>query len=820
MSDTKWVTGYKILNNYVIEDVLGVGGASTVYLVRRLTDSTQFALKAIYIDKLDSTSNHQLLFNELRTWIDLPEHPNITTCRFFKTIERNIGIFADYVDGGSLKDWIQSRKLTRLDEIIDVAIQCAYAFQLAHDHGVIHQDVKPGNVLMTRDGIPRITDFGLARLTSGKLSGNGSESHLDTNHSSTRGFTMAYCSPEQFQQTELTASTDIWSFGVMFAQMLTGELLTKIGYLADEAFHYDFENQPGAPYQTVPDSIVQILDKCIQREPQDRWQSFNELNAKLHQVFYLEFGREYHRSKPEIITVQKLAKTSHDRKTENGLIWDDPLDWLEKAFTHANRDLSEMDMMIPEQTGSRTSQALRDLEIYEIALKIYRSQSEIDSRMPAEDLVPILLSKALVHEGVSDWKGSINTRDQAIKILEDCVYNDSKSDLTGSLSIALMQQGWILCRIGEIKPCMDCYEKARVLREFMFKNDQTPELAVELSKSYAGIGEALSKQKRFREGQINFDKAVDLLYQVVFEQEKHEYAHMLAVYYQTRAFLLKRYVEPSETLEYLDKAMDIMENRVNFDTDEFDIYIISDFSLKRAIITREFEKYDDALYHLNRAIKILENAVYQENRNELSPDLAEAYHHKSKTLNGMKNYRDAGLFIDEAITILDRLVNIESREDLAESLSDTYEEKAQLLIDNGDKWAAIKFLTKATELLKWLIYTDGQTELRENLARVCLKQAELYTAQKDYHSVVHIYEPVVQIYKSLVYEDSRKEYREPLARTQCEMAYALMQIGNISSAKSLVRDGMKLLDSLVERTKIQDLKAYHKKMKQLLKRLL
>ena len=112
---------------------------------------------------LKDDAHRKAFLAELQTWIDLPEHPNIVPCRFFRTVGDEIVIFADYIAGGSLAEWIARRKLIKLENILDVAIQFAWGLHAVHERGLIHQDVKPGNVLMTPDGVPMVTDFGLTR---------------------------------------------------------------------------------------------------------------------------------------------------------------------------------------------------------------------------------------------------------------------------------------------------------------------------------------------------------------------------------------------------------------------------------------------------------------------------------------------------------------------------------------------------------------------------------------------------------------------------------------------------------------------------------
>src|SRR5262249_58345974 len=137
---------------------------------------------------------------------------------FFRTIGAEELIFAEFVAGGALADWIHARKLTRLEQILDVAIQFAWGLHAAHERGLIHRDVKPGNVLLTHDGVVKVTDFGLSQA----LEGSGA-------------MTPAYCSPEQANRQRLTRATDTWSWGLSVLEMFTGELTWGHGTAAPDA---------------------------------------------------------------------------------------------------------------------------------------------------------------------------------------------------------------------------------------------------------------------------------------------------------------------------------------------------------------------------------------------------------------------------------------------------------------------------------------------------------------------------------------------------------------------------------------------------------
>jgi serine/threonine protein kinase len=141
------------LNDFVVERVLGEGGMGKVYLMKSQTTGMRFAVKRA---KGLSEGERRNFLAELQTWIDLPEHPNLVPCRFFRTVGDEVLIFAEYVEGGSLKNWIDSRRLYEggtqrtLERLLDTAIQFAWGLHCVHELGLVHQDVKPANVRWTR----------------------------------------------------------------------------------------------------------------------------------------------------------------------------------------------------------------------------------------------------------------------------------------------------------------------------------------------------------------------------------------------------------------------------------------------------------------------------------------------------------------------------------------------------------------------------------------------------------------------------------------------------------------------------------------------
>ena len=277
-----------------------------VYLLRSRSTASRFAVKRA---KGFKEADRRNFLAELQTWIDLPEHANLVPCRFFRTMGDEVLIFAEYVEGGSLKEWIDSRKLYEggarqaLERMLDVAIQFAWGLHCLHELGLVHQDVKPGNVLMGTDGKtslqgvkPRVTDYGLTRARAAA----GETSSTDPSRSilvSSGGGTPAYWSPEQAAGWPLTHKTDIWSWGVSVLEMFTGEVTWMSGLAAAEVLEQHLRK--GAYDQAIPvmpGRLSDLLRQCFREKPSERLASLSEAVNRLKAIYQESVGRGYNRT--------------------------------------------------------------------------------------------------------------------------------------------------------------------------------------------------------------------------------------------------------------------------------------------------------------------------------------------------------------------------------------------------------------------------------------------------------------------------------------------------------------------------------------------
>lgn len=318
----QWKIGDIILDVYEVRPLrpdkpYAEGGMGVVYRVYHHGWGIDLAVKSPKSSEFRSEQGKRNFERECEAWMRLGLHPNIVTCYYVRRIGGIPRVFAEFVDGGTLWEWIRTRRLYEgsrqevLLRIIDIAIQVAWGLNHAHEHGVIHQDVKPENVLMKGD-VPKVTDFGLARARWAATA-VPSESTKASLTVSWGGMTPAYCSPEQIQaavqaesgvppeqRVKLTRGTDIWSWAVMVLAMFCGRAPCRFGgHTAGEVFESYLKQGPPEKFlPKMPDSLAALLSRCFRRNPEERPRDMVEVSDWLRAVWTELTGERYPRYQP------------------------------------------------------------------------------------------------------------------------------------------------------------------------------------------------------------------------------------------------------------------------------------------------------------------------------------------------------------------------------------------------------------------------------------------------------------------------------------------------------------------------------------------
>jgi serine/threonine protein kinase/tetratricopeptide (TPR) repeat protein len=265
----------KVISHYRILEKLGEGGMGEVYKAEDLKLERIVALKFLPTEFTRNPEAKQRFIHEAKAASAL-EHPNI--CTVFEIDESPEGqsfIAMSYCEGETLKNRIEQGPL-KFNYAIDIAIQCCNGLHKAHEKSIIHRDIKSANIMITEDDQAKIVDFGLAKL-SGKTQ--------LTMEGSTLG-TIAYMSPEQARGDVVDHRSDIWSLGVVLYEMITGQLPFKGEY--DQAVMHSIINETPYPLSglrtALPLDLEKIVNKCLEKNPADRYQHLDELIVDLRHL--------------------------------------------------------------------------------------------------------------------------------------------------------------------------------------------------------------------------------------------------------------------------------------------------------------------------------------------------------------------------------------------------------------------------------------------------------------------------------------------------------------------------------------------------------
>ena len=293
-----------LLNHYQIIRKIGTGGMGEVYLAEDTKLERRVAIKILNAAFDEDESNLKRFFQEAKAASAL-NHPNIIVVHEIGESDGMHYIVIEFVQGLTLNDAIKTKNLSLMQQM-DLSIQIAGALEAAHAVGIVHRDIKPDNIMLRDDGIVKVLDFGLAKLTDKNRSETDFEAQtrelLNTQAGMIMG-TAAYMSPEQTRGKDVDARSDIWSFGVVLFQMLTGKLPFPGETTSDIiAAILKTETPHLAEFVTdIPVELERIVRKTLRKNPNARYQTAGELLEDLKYFRRtLEFGE---RSDPPSLRV-------------------------------------------------------------------------------------------------------------------------------------------------------------------------------------------------------------------------------------------------------------------------------------------------------------------------------------------------------------------------------------------------------------------------------------------------------------------------------------------------------------------------------------
>ena len=402
-----WNMGDVILDLYQVTEFLGEGSFGKVYRVQHRNWNMDLAIK-ILKPEIIAAGGVESFEQEAETWVNLGLHPHIASCYYVRRIDNTPAVFAEYLAGGSLYDWIRNRQLyieaetPPLQRLLDIAIQLAWGLHYAHEQGLIHQDVKPANVLLTLDGTVKISDFGIAtRSIATTLNWVGGQSRLAEYHTlklpGSGAMTPAYCSPEQSNREILTRRSDIWSWALLVLEMFQGECTWSHGRAAAQVLEYYLATEPDERlFPQMPRQIADLLRQCFQENADDRPRNMLTIANKLKYIYQEVIGKKYLRPEP------KAGKDTADSLNNRAISLLD-LGRQEEALQIWNRALQQQPLH-SEATFNRSLTLWRAGKIGDDA--VVKNMEQVRQSQTATWLVDYLL--ALIHLERDDGKIAID----------------------------------------------------------------------------------------------------------------------------------------------------------------------------------------------------------------------------------------------------------------------------------------------------------------------------------------------------------------------------------------------------------------------------
>jgi serine/threonine protein kinase len=321
--------------HYQIVSTLGRGGMGEVYLARDTKLGRKVALKFLR-GAVTEDRKRLLRFEQEARAASALNHPNILTIFEIGEAGGRHYIATEFIEGETLRQRIVAGPL-KVGEALNIAEQITSALSAAHAAGIVHRDVKPENIMIRCDGIAKVLDFGLAKLTQTQSSPSGPDDPTRELVNTSAGVvvgTVAYMSPEQARGLSLDARTDIWSLGVVIYQMLTGSIPFS-GATASDILVSILEREPRALNSfspEIPEALEWIVTKALTKDCNDRYQTSREVLTDLRRLqqrlgVAAELERSVAQQRPEAAKDERSTSPdasvidSSRRRSKRRLVW-------------------------------------------------------------------------------------------------------------------------------------------------------------------------------------------------------------------------------------------------------------------------------------------------------------------------------------------------------------------------------------------------------------------------------------------------------------------------------------------------------------------
>lgn len=732
------------LEVYRIERPLGTGGMGTVHLLKNTLTGRHYAGKVCI---LPDAADQRLFLEELRVWIDLPVHPHLAACYFFRTVDDRVLIFAEYLAGGSITDQLRNGQLQTIEQILDVSIQSARGLRALHELGLVHGDIKPGNILLTADGQVKVADFGLAfgrRRIPGLRRG-----------------ALLYRSPEQLSET-ITPAADVWSWGLTVLEMFSRQPNWRDGYAAPTALREFLKSNGG-----MPPGLATLLKRCFEWKPERRWQSMAEIESELLAMYQQTTGNPYPQSALLQPSPSAAPGVSFGLQDVN---WPAPQTWLEWLWAQRTNDSELPSPGIAEAVSlpqSRTAQALSDLIAYEDVLSAIRALAVHRPELK-QKLAPVYSCRGFIFQHLHDDAAAFQAFEQAIAAVIDAP-PASEAERVQLLGEAWTRSALSLNRLGQWDKALIALDKAKALYQ---------EAGHKEGLVNALIMEALARSAR-AEGEAALDTALRAV-QIAVEKPTGDWreASMAAAALGAVGQIALRWGQREHAAEFLESAVENYEKLLAVSWTEVDIekhaaehpeldrnsiHLALSIELpNRYAVLLQWSQmaalYCAALADIGRAEDAEAVAVRAVERLEaLEPWFQAAL--VEQLANFHLAIGQAALFTShmersvaasrKAAELYADLVSRQGRDDLGGELAKAYANWSTALSRGGELQAAIEVITNASSLFEAYYRARPSQETAHNWARILVNLGIVELQRQRWQEAREFFDHAVELYQTV-----------------------------------------------------------------------
>ncbi len=499
---------------YKIIRTLGRGGMGAVYLAARDDDeySKQVAIKLIRQDMSTEFVRHRFL-NERQILAAL-DHPNIARLLDGGTVEGLPYLVMDYIEGVLIHEYCDQNKLNT-EKRLRIFLQLCAAVQYAHQRLVIHRDIKPGNILVTNEGVPKLLDFGIAKLLTPELEAQTPEATTGT---AMRLMTPDYASPEQVRGEMITTSSDIYSLGVLLYELLTGH----------------------SPYRPTSDAIHDIIQAICETEPE-------KPSTVINRTLGIRKAGSDERITAETVSRKREGEPDKLRRSLRGDIDNILLKALRKVPRERYGSVEQFSEDIRRHLDGLPVFAKRPTLVYRARKFVRRNQVTVAAAV----LIVIILIGGIIginqqrlraerrfndvrrlahsvvfdyHDAIADLPGSTQVRQRLVKdalAYLDSLAMEAKDDqeLQRELAAAYVKIGDVqgnsyVANLGNVSGALASYRKSLDIRQRLVEtNPDNVEWQSEITESYERIGDMLRTNGNVKSADENYHQAIKILKQ-------------------------------------------------------------------------------------------------------------------------------------------------------------------------------------------------------------------------------------------------------------------------------------------------------------------